>query len=428
MNFLIVSIIIFFYYFFASKNKWDNAVTLFTTFIILSGIFAAKDQLFGIIDHRIIVSILIILTYYFYPQNLITVKYKYLDKNKKYSIILIIIAISVMRYIEIKNLFLDIDYILLFNDEDLITILKRTAKGLLFIFSSYLIIKRLYNYKTYKSIEKGFLFGLSLAILSMIYPNIFLQWGFTLEMGIDEGKRLTGLLGMQSNQAGALFNIIYGFLLAKKDGNLKFEIHEIVIITLIIIGLIIIASKAGLVIFITLTFVYLVRNKISFKSLTKTILVSALAISLFYGYGNYFAKRISDQMSGEEDTFGARVNKWQIYIKNIQNNPNYLFFGNDSPPQGTNRAPHNHYIYIIFFSGVIPFYIFLRSFYKIATQNKKYKANNLSFSPIYSLLALLIAWGSGALLLNYWAILVFSMSAGIPKVYEKINTSKYEIN
>lgn len=417
MLFYIITGIILLFYFVYPKSKWAAAVILFIAFIPQTTLLSESDQFLGFIDHRSVVSVLLILTAV--TKKTLTVGWSKLDDIKKISIFLsIFLFILIPRYVEIKDGYL-------YDNLNIITQTKRLIRDSIFIFSILLIIFRMFDIKTIMSIERGLFFGLAIALSSMLFYNLYIRLGFQLDTGTDideEGNflRLTGFLGNDPNEAARLFNISFAFILATIEKSKKISIFKITIIVLIIIGLFTVASKTGLIVFLALIFVYIIRSSKNIKTaFWKSLIILLTSMLLYHFYGSYMEVRIQQQVSGEFDSLSSRQSYWIMYLNDIIDNPKYLIIGNLAPPT-YQRDVHNTYIWYLFYTGFFSFLIILFSFYLIFAKRNSYKNNYRYLNPIYLLVAILISWITGAGQLNYWFVILLAVSTGIPQYFLKI--------
>lgn len=416
MLFYAVTAIIILFFILYPYTKWEAAVILFVAFIIQYSLLGENEQLFGFIDHRSVVSIILIFSAYNYKT--IKISKQNFDYPKRISVFLtLFFMIFIVRYIDIKEG-------LLHNNLDIGLQLKRLTRDLIFVFAVILIIKRLYDLRTLKGLEKGLLLGLGIALFSMIFYKFFLKSGFSLHTGYhtDESEqylRLTGFLGMNANQAGALFNIVYGYVLGKMEKSKKTTFSYYLLISFIIIGIFIVASRTGLIVLLLLTILYIFRTSTKMnQSFLNSIVVITLGLAFFHFFGDYMETRVNQQISGEFDTFSARQGYWILYLNDIINNPEYLIIGNLGDPT-YHRSVHNTYLEYLFYGGVITLLIVMYKFWQIYKSRVQYKLYYLSYTPIYILLALMISWITGAGQFNYYFIILIAASAGIPMNYAK---------
>jgi hypothetical protein len=416
MQFYIVTGFIMLYYILAPNSSWSNALTLFSAMIIHGMILGSGTELFGFIDHRLVVSSLIIFTAKIHQPQKIKVTPS-LDTLKKNSLLLfILITVVYLNYIDLKNYIFNIDYEILFGGgtNNPLVIVKRIVRDIFFFYTFLIIFHRINEIKYHKAIEKGFLYGLVLAILSMLFYQQLNNLGFALKGGIDQQQhRLTGFMGVNANHAAAILNTLYGYILGKFEKKQFFSRRYLLISVLIIMGLIIVASKTGLTVFLILTALFLFKNykKISKVSLRITVIL-IIGLFLYNEFGSYLEYRVERQISGEFDSLRGRFDYWGMYLNDIKENPLYLLFGNLDPPTYY-RSVHNTYIEILFFGGLIPIIMLIKLLRNIVKDRKYYLNNPASFDPLYSILAVFISWMTGAGHYNYWILLIIGMSSGI---------------
>lgn len=417
MHFFAVTAIILLFYIFYPHSKWEAAVILFVAFIPQGALLGEGQQFLGVIDHRSVVSLIVIYTAY----NHKTLKSLKQDKYKLLALTMCIFIVTFLpRYIEIK------DYIL-FGGFDILTLAKRTTRDLILAFVVYLILKRMYDYRTLKGLELGFLAGISLALISMIFYDFFLRLGFSMHIGFQYDTqvgqfRLTGFLGKDPNEASRFFNLVLAYILARLERK-KIRTFDIVMVGLIMVGLFIFASKTGIFIasILILLYIYRASQKNIKKAFYQSIIVISMGLIMFNYFGNLFETRVEEQVTGEQDTYYSRQSYWVLYLNDLKENPEYLLLGNLGAPT-YHRDVHNTYIWYLFYTGLINFSIIIFIFLKIFFLRKRYQSNFLYYNPVYPLVALMISWITGAGQLNYWFILIIGASAGIPPDYYKINT------
>ena len=331
----------------------------------------------------------------------------------------IFILIILERYVQIKNG-------LLFGGLEVDSQIKRTIRDALIFIAIYQIMIRMYDKRTLLGLENGILLGLLIAVGSMIFYDFFLKFGFTMYEGLNLGPgrekiRLTGFLSLNSNNAAGLFNVVYGYVLAKTEKMKKITIKYLIFISVIVIGLLIFASKTGFVIFMIITIIYFFKALTSFKKIfSHNLVLIGLSIILFLFFGDYMSERIIGQVTMEDDSFfHSRLWYWSSHINDIYNNPFYLFFGNLEKATYY-RSVHNTYLEYLFFAGAVPLIITLTVFFLMYKKRLVYKNNYFYYTPLYSLIALVIIWITGGGPIYYWFILIIASSAGIPKKYNEL--------
>jgi len=421
MLFYFVTTLILLIYFLYPHSKWEASVLLFVALIQLSAILGIDDQLLGFIDHRSVASLMLIFTAYS-KKTIIISKIK-VDKIKYLALFLAIFLMIILpRYIEIKDS-------ILINEWNLSTQIKRLVRDSIFVFSIYLIIKRMFDERTLRGLEYGLLFGLAIAISSILFYNFYINLGFYLDIGSrgdEEGQflRRTGFVYGDANEVARLLNITFAYVLAKIEKTKKIGIIRLFTMSLSIIGLLLVASKTGLVVFLILVLFFLFRTSKNIKKALETSLIIIITSLILYHYfGAYLEQRVEYQLTGEVDTFGSRKSYWILYMNDIIENPEYLLAGNLGAPT-THRDVHNTYLWYLFSTGLISFSIILYLFRGIYKSKNRYQNNYYYFSPLYVLLALMISWITGAGQLNYWFVLIVAASPGIPIVYAKLQFNR----
>lgn len=421
MLFYFITALILLFFFLYPKSKWEAAVALYVAFILQSAVLGEGDQLLGFIDHRSLVAIIII--YSAFSFRTLKIHIYALDIYKKLTIFLaIFLVVLIQRYIEIKGG-------ILFGGLDIGIQIKRFLRDSIYIYSLYLIVIRMYDVRTLKGLENGLFIGVGISVISVIFLDFFINAGFMAHKpDFDKGEqiiRASGFLGANPNPAAGYMNVVFGYLLAKNEYTRKFSNKHILLIFLIIISLLLYASKTGLITFIALTLLYLFKNsKSTKKRIGQGFLIFLVSILLFNYFGDTMEKRVEQQVSGEFDSLESRQSYWQIYINDIIKNPEYLLIGNLGKPTH-HRNVHNTYIEYLFYAGLIVFTIILSVFWNIFKYRNLYKGNYAYYTPIYSLLALMLSWITGAGQINFWFLLIIAASTGIPNCFAKLQTHNY---
>jgi len=416
MLFYLVTGIIIVIYGLYPRSKWEASVFLFVAFIMQGRILGADDQFMGFIDHRSVVSALLIYSSFKYKSRILTISKNNMDLYKKLSLYIVVLLILILnKYIQIKNE-------LLTGDIDIWLISKRFLRDFIVIYAAYQIVRKMYNKSTYRGIEDGILLGMIISITSMLFYGFFEGLGFSIHTGVDESyNRLTGFMGENANAAAGIFSVVYGYILARVEQTGKFTKKYIFIISLVLIGILTVASRTGLVIIVLLTLIYVFRTSTSVrKSVASSLVVIVLAAIYFIFFGDLMAERVQSQISGEFDTLSSRESYWVMYLNDLYNNPNWMIIGNLGEPT-YHRSVHNTYIHYLFSTGLIPFIIILNIFWRFYKYRNRYRLNEFYFTPIYSLFALMIAWITGAGYVNYWFMLIMAASSGIPYIIVKNN-------
>jgi hypothetical protein len=423
MLFYVFTGLMLLFYYFYPKSKWEASVILFTALIVQGALLGESDQFLGFIDHRSLVVFLVIFNS-FRQKKIITIKNK-LDLLKSSSIILTVLIIILLdRYIDIKAG-------LLFGGLDYLSQMKRILRDSIYVYALYQVIKRMYDTRTIIGLENGLLLGMVLALTSMVFYDYFLNLGFSLHKGIGgvgDGQllRLSGFLGLNANAAASLFTVVYGFLLAKTEHLNKLSSKYIILFTLCLIAMFIVASRTGLITVACLTIIYFYRTSKSYKKMIgRSLAIVILMIIIFIYFGDYLAYRMQQQITGEFDTLTPRTHYWQLYLTDIANNPEYLVLGNLGKPT-YHRSVHSTYIHILFYTGIFYFTFIVSFLWKIYKRRNIYVKNNFYYTPLFSLLAILVSWITGAGTINYWWVMIIAASSGIPEKYLNLNSANPE--
>lgn len=415
MLFYIVTAIILFFYFLYPKSKWEAAVILFVAFIMQGALLKAEDQLFGFIDQRAVVTLIVIYTAY--KTKLIVIpKFKWDIYKKTAFFLAVFLVIILARYTEIKSG-------LLFDNLDLGTQVKRLIRDGLIIYAIYLIFKRLYNLSTLQGIENGLLLGVVLAVVSMLFYDFFLSLGFrmhireTASIAGGEYFRLSGFIGDNANNTAGLLNVVAGYVYAKMQKSKNLNLKYLTLLGLILIGQLHLASRAGIITFLILTTIFVFLSNQNFeRKISYSLLIALLGILIYTQFGDFAGERISRTISGEQAGLEVRQSYWLMYLMDLYHNPEYLLIGNLGEAT-YHRDVHNTYIQYLFGTGIFAFLAIIIMFWRIYKNRKKYIENIHHFNALYPLLTLMISWITGAGQINFWFIIIIAASPGIPQIY-----------
>ncbi len=410
MLFSIVVSFLVVYFLIYPKSKWEASVSMFTGMIMLFAVLGDNDQIW-IIDHRVIATLF--LFYAAYTYRVTTINKKDFDTYKKIALFLaIFLFVIVSRQIEFKTHYINDRLVL--GDQ-----FKRLLRDSIYVFAVFIIIKRLYDKRTLRGVENGILLGLVLALVSMLFYDFFDSMGFSLHMGDSVDKeivnRQTGFLGENPNSASLIFNTVIGYVFARNEKKMGFSKIHLTLLIVSVIGVLIVASRAGLVALSLITFLYIYRSTSNIKAIiSKSIVVLMVGFIGFHFFGDYMLHRVDQYQTGEDNTLETRQEYWLLYLNDIVENPEYLIIGNlGNPTYG--RDVHNKYIQYLFYAGLIVFSIIMYNFWKIYKYRNKYSQNEGYYTPIYMLFALLVSWITGAGTVSFWFVLLIAASAGVPK-------------
>lgn len=416
MLFYVVSAIMVAFYFFYPRTRWENAVTLYVAAIPLLSFLGPNDQFLGFLDHRSVVSVLVIFSVYALRPAPIAIRNSKQD-GMKYSVIFlyVFIVIVLARYIEIKNG-------LIFNHLDMATQFKRLTRDLIYAFALVLIVYRMYDVRTLRGLKNGLLIGMGIIISSMLFYDFYLRLGFSLQGAADylsdsDASRLTGFLGRNANGAAAVFNSVFAYVLARNERAKNFTKQDISLLMLCFIAILLCASRTGLFALAFISMLYAIRKFKNINSFFINLLVvSVVGIILFHYFGEVAAERVHQYQTGEFDTLASRQSYWKMYANDLVDNPDYLIIGNLDPPT-YHRFVHNTFIHFLFSTGLVSFLILSYHFWRIYKLRNRYQENRFYYTPIYALFALLISWITGAASIYEWFVLIIAASSGIPERY-----------
>jgi len=215
---------------------------------------------------------------------------------------------------------------------------------------------------------KSVILTLIILIISTIFAEWFLSAGFIPNLrevhGID---RNTGFLGMNANGASIFYNIVLGFALADLKCNpLKTQKKlDYMIISLSIIAVMLMVSKTGFIILISILLLFFYSNVRKLRFYIKEIIfIIGIMIVVYFWIGDQMTTRIQYQISGKEDTYSTRISYNEIYLKKAFSDKDILWFGHTDQPRIHKQNPHNLLVYTFYYGGIffilILLFIYLR--------------------------------------------------------------------
>lgn len=395
------------------SKSWSIAVITFMTVVIIRSLLPGYYRILGFITiDNIAVGFLVGTA--LLDQTVKITEFRKLDVQKRLAFyIAILMFLLFHRFLEVKTLlFPDLVY----GDitVGLQTIFKRTMRDALILIAVYFILVKSYDRKTYQALEVGILLGVVISAMSALLVPQLLQIGFIpLVRESRMTTRYSGFLGMNPNQAAMFYNIVYAFCLARLEVTTKRRALYYTSIVFACLGILMGASKTGVIVAAALSMLFFFRNVTSFR---RGIIPALIVFTIFWvnyeRYGQTIEKRIEMQLSGEYDTLGSRMSYWKLYGIDIAEKPHYLLIGNLNP-RPTHRSPHNYYLYILFFGGMLFFLPNAIIIYRLI-RNRKICSNIYSFSVLYPLSALLLSWITSSSSFSIWFPIILAMSSGIP--------------
>lgn len=370
------------------KNRGSLAIIMFIVLGILSSIIDPKYYFFGFISPDNISVLVVIIVGFLGVKN--TKKFKnWSPLQKKAFIFYIILSFLFSIQINIKDVYL-------FGNLTTDILFKRLFRDFLILFGFYNIIKWSENTFFLDSLRKGFLITIILGALSAVFPIFFESIGlvpstqfFSNEL-YGEFARNTGFFGGNANYVSISVNLIAAWSMAMMSVTKKYKNTHLVILLFSFLAILSMASKNAIAVF-SLNFLLFIVFNLSFF-LKKIYLSGMMIVSfflLFNFYGETILNRIDGQESGEEDTFSTRVVYWKLYSQNFINHSEYYLFGKNDKVRIHKQNPHNLYIFITYYGGlvfILPILYLLAVFVRYSYRYRK----RLAYPIMYCLIAFIV--------------------------------------
>ncbi len=297
---------------------------------------------------------------------------KRLNKAQKLSISFVYFLFFFDLYPLAKDIILGIHYD---DTKGLFYIFKNFVRFYLYYMSMILLIKIIYQKDLFKYIIVGVKFAIVTIVISMIYTRelILMDAGVSYDIGrkavilSGEYQRYVGFYGAggDENSVGVFMASTFGFFLAlfEKNGNIK---KYIIFLGLTVLGVLLTGSRTAFMSLATVVLIFLITNRSG-----KNKFAILFAIVIFYFV---FLKQLEAVLQRFLDPSAAkavnpadkhgRVGKWIIYIDWLTKNPQTFMIGN-LENISLRRAPHNYFILLVYKSGLLVLFIFLRMLSKL---------------------------------------------------------------
>ncbi len=430
--FLIISLIIIIMVLCSPPNSWSIAVIVFMAVVVIRAFLPADFRILGFITIDNIAVAFLIGTALL-DRTVKVTEFRKLDVQKRLAYYFaILLFLLFQRFLELKAvLFPDLVY--WDTIVGLQTIFKRTIRDALILLAVYFILVKSYDRKTYQALEVGILLGVAISVMSALLTPKLLQIGFIPSIkevrfvGFLKEVRYVGFLGMDANQAAMFYNLVYAFCLARLEVVTKRRVLYYTSIVFAFLGIIVTASKTGIIVTAALSMLFFFRNVASFR---RGIIPALIFFAIFWvnyeRYGQTLEKRIEMQLSGKSDTLRSRMSYWELYRIDILEKPYNLVIGNLSRPP-YHRSPHNYYLTILFFGGM-PFFLPNAIIIYRLIRNRKTFSNIYSFSVLYPLSGLLLSWITTPSSFSIWFPIILSMSSGIPSQTIDATLRSWDLN
>lgn len=252
---------------------------------------------------------------------------------------------------------------------------------------------------------------------TFLWSTLLLAFFYFLGIGIDVEKGRTTLFNINANNFSfwfviSIFIMVKFFFENEVGRNVKF----IYLLTIPAFAFIIANSGSrasfGVLMFGVVTYLFL--NPIKYKN-KRIITIAALACVVVGGYFIFSAQimqqRILDQLN--DPTFGGRKSIWELTKKYISENP---YFGGGasgfefyiSQYMGKAWSPHNEYLLITAYTGIVGLFAFLLFLFRIGRISMfALKERKTAFYSVLFLTLIIFFYFSGGFLTTFtpWFLL-----------------------
>ena len=324
-------------------------------------------------------------------------------------------------YIQIKNtLFIDVPTVVGFEETT-----SEVFRIMPFV-RMFLRLIIVYNFCKYLSMDKKYfirgmnalLWGCFIIVLSMIFAPLFTSLGFMMKQSmklniVNETIRYTGVTGMLVNSTGTMLSMFLGlsFYMFHK---FFLSLYKLIFFSLFLfIGILLTGSRVALsIVFpIYILFQLEIKKKLTLREILFIILFFIISYMIIEKFGSLTINRFIEYSDYGYGGLGLRITYWEIYLKDIMSNLDYLILGNTDWPL-YKRSPHNFFIYIVFSSGLLISYIHFYFLLKIIRYRRKFiiKKGLDSFNPLYIIIPLLMFWGTSLEPITWFGLILLTAS------------------
>jgi len=268
-------------------------------------------------------------------------------------------------------------------------LIVRLSKLIVLFVAISLIISRSDNRAVFQSIKKGLIVGFMLYSIAVFFSDYFIWAGLDVSTGYEIKKldrfsywerRNQGLFSGSPAYLAHYLALGIGFFLSIYEKRRE-EMYLLGIL-IMFTSTIYLASRTGL---LTIAIILLFYSITNFRKqfLRITLILLALFIPLCF-FGSFLIERIQ-ALYGEITNLDTPRLKFQLYyIKEMIDNPLYFLFGYYQKSSLFRwRVPHNQYLGMVFWGGLLYLSIFLTILYKIFKTNVVLERSKTSISILY---------------------------------------------
>lgn len=358
------------------------AVFLFVSLNLLVRIVPSNEFLYGFISPENITILCCLIGMIFIKP----VRLRFIDNQKKQAILLLLIFNYFFTYyLAIKaHFFYGAAIEITFN-----TFLRDILYSTILI----MLVKRINDEKSYTTVMFGLITGAVLAAVSIVFAEYLSLIGFDPNIGFSyEGEfigRPSGFLGGDANVAGMFcaVHIALIFVLIREKYFNKIGIY-IAIASLILLLIAIMRTGSRTAFAATSLQIFLFyRKQGGIKRIITILFISALVYYMLISFGDLLAKRLTEALKDpNRATMGSRISYWRTYMADLFSHIEYFIVGNLNQPP-IYRNPHNYYLRLLYFAGLMPFIFYLSTIKKFIFEKPVLEGRARTFNLAFPIIA-----------------------------------------
>jgi hypothetical protein len=373
--------------------KSDFILVTFIVVLFTNGYINRDEYLLGFIGIEQVVNLFALL--YILIQGIPKIEIKKASKNIRIGVQIVIVLFFYTTYISFKNAYFGM------NNNTIQSALFTTIS---FAIRMFVLVLLLYSLnKKYSVIKTGVFLAFINLIFFAIFGNYLSFFGFYISNIEDaEYSRIGGVIGNgDANTLGAVMVMFVGFLLSKFE-NHEWEMNHSLTIVFAIIASGLSGSRTAFMLLLFVFFLFAMRNLKSVKGLLIILLTATVFSALTFAVFDTAIERLriakEEQMTVDSGT-SNRIGKWIFYIDEFNKDKITYIRGSDNLYsvgfKHSYRVAHNFFIQIVYNSGLLFLFLFLRIFY-LCFKTNRYLNNNILYIliPLIGILMFVSDYGS----------------------------------
>ena len=366
-------------------NDKRNIIIFFVFHLPLLPVIPTDYKLFGLVGpHEIIYGSSFYVLYGMKKKF----RNKSLNKYQKLSIKFIYFLFFIQMYVIIKDTVLGLNP----KFTGVVYILKNMIRYYLYYMSLIFLIQIFYKEKLLNYVLSGVKYSVVFLVVSMLFTDYLISIGADIAgrkayLSKEAFRsRFSGFYGAggDQNSIGVFLASTLGFFMAlfEKSRSIK---SYIIFIGFVVLGILLTGSRTAFLSTAIIFMVFLITNKSG--SAKFYILISVvLFYFIFNKQLNLVFQRFLDPsaVAAIDPKSDGRIFKWIYYTEWLLDNPKTFIIGNQIRIP-FKAAPHNFFIYIVYHTGIVILFVFIRLFIKLL-KIIKLKESKFSLKNIYYIL------------------------------------------